>query len=136
MRLKRFVLPFACCLLIGCGGGGPGTGASGSPGAVASAPEVNYAQAIRGSIRQVEDGLKEGGLPVAKGNTESLLEALEGYESNSAAAPHKATYDQIVNTAKELKGMFDSSASKADIEKKINELTALADKLPSGAPPG
>ena len=43
---------------------------------------------------------------------------------------NQATYDKLQAGATELKSMFGKSASKADINKKIDELLALALTLP------
>src|SRR6266511_289517 len=94
-----FLLGLACVLgaSAGCGGGGAG-GASGTPDVKPLDADPNYGQAIRTSILSIPDaGRSEGGMSTVKGNVESLVESLSGYETKGGAA-HKATYEEIEKT--------------------------------------
>lgn len=134
MRLMPYLQGVLVVIVAVTGCSGTGDGASGTPGANVQDAATNYAQAIRGSALSVRDGLREeSGLLTAQGNTESLLEALEGYESNADAKPHLATYDEITNIAKELMGLFDAKSQPAQIRDKIAQLAAAAEKLPGTA---
>lgn len=132
MRTSFAILFLSLTYTISGCGRASGDGASGTPDAKVLDATTNYAQAIRTSALSIRDALREqdGGLESAKGGTESLLEALEGYESNADAAVHKSTYDELAKLAKELKGMFELSAPLQQIQQKINELGAAAEKLP------
>lgn len=134
MRTLSTMLGLGVMILAGIGCSASGVGSSGTPEAEVQDAATNYAQAIRASALSVRDGLREeGGLETAKGNTEALLEALEGYESNPDADPHKATYDELAKTANDLKGLFDAKGPPDRIRELIEQLAATAEKLPGTA---
>jgi hypothetical protein len=61
-----------------------------------------------------------------------LLASLEGYE-RLKLGEHKETYKQIVDKLKALQGELAGSPTKEAVVKSVDEIGALADKLPGQA---
>jgi hypothetical protein len=124
-----YLLTLMLVVIAGCS---TGSGAGGTPEAQTLDAATNFAQAIRLNALSVRNALQEqdAGIEGAKRRTESLLEALDGYESNSDAEPHKAIYADLAKLGQELTQMFEASAPLPEIQKKINELAGAAEKLP------
>jgi len=115
--------------MIGCFGGG-GTGSGGTPGVTPQSAEISYAQAIGHQVLAVRDALQsEGGVSTAQGILESLLEGLEGYESKGGTA-NKEAFSKVESVALEVKKLCDAKAGKAEVQSRVEELVAAAEKLP------
>jgi hypothetical protein len=90
-------------------------------------PVLDYADMVRMMVMDLKNA--EGG---PRGAIDAFAENMEGYESE-ALGDHEATYAAIAKIAQELKSMKDS-ASDAELRAKVDELVALADKLPGESP--
>lgn len=125
-------LILASLVLTTAGCGNSGADANGATDFQVLDAAANYAQSIRNGALSIRSALQErdGGLAGARAGTDSLLEALEGYESKEVAKPNKEVFDEISRLSKELKGLFESKTPLPSIQNKINELTAAAEKLP------
>jgi hypothetical protein len=118
--LNSIMLPGLLVTMVGCG-------ASPTKDPRFVEPSLDYAIFVRTQAM----GLKrpEAGLKLAIDN---FSENLEGFEKKPLGA-HKETVEGIVALAKDLKQMNDRKASEAELQKKVDEITKLAEKLP--APP-
>ena len=65
----------------------------------------------------------------AKSNLSVLMESFDGYVA-STNGPEKDQYAQIQATAKDLLGLYEKSAPKAEIDAKLEQLTTQANALP------
>ena len=124
MRRLLFLLiclPVAAFAGCGDGGGDPTVQAPPEP------PEQQFAAGVKSEVYELNTALKEEG---AEGvDVDGLVESLEEYE-DEAVGEHEATYKSLLEGAQALQKLVNDSGSAADIQKKIDELIALADKLP------
>ena len=105
--------------LLGCNPP-PGGDESGDPAA--------YALDIKTQVTRQLTRAKANPATLADSAT-VLIENLEGYEGQPVGE-HKETYAALLAGCKELKEMCDQSAGAAKIGAKIDEILALAGKLP------
>lgn len=89
-------------------------------------PEIQFATDIRDDLEDLQNA--EGG--IANMDVEVFLENMEDFEEQEVGE-NLETYRSILAGARELKALKDKSATAAELKKKLDELVALADKLPS-----
>ena len=89
-------------------------------------PAADYAKDVKASVLRFVQSTKEN--PKAAGpQAEIFLEQLQGHAKRNVGE-HKATYEQLVQKCKEL-----SESGKRppdEVRKKLDEMAALANKLP------
>lgn len=87
--------------------------------------ETNYSKEIKesvaGFVRSAKENIKTVG-PQA----EIFLEKLQGYSQRPVGA-NKDVYEQLVQKCKEV---ADTAKKSGDVRKKLDEMAALANKLP------
>jgi hypothetical protein len=81
-----------------------------------------YARATKKAVKRFVDSAKESPKAV-KGQAQDLLEKLQAHTSQPVGG-NKAIYEELTAKCKEI-----VSASPADVNKKLDEMTALANKL-------
>jgi hypothetical protein len=121
--MKRLIgasLLVVCVVLGGCRGGEGGR-------TVDVDPVVDYANLVRSMVMQLTQS--EAG---PRREVQYFAENMAEYESE-ALGDYKAIYRQIAAMAEELKSMSES-ASDVQLAAKIQELVAVADKLPGQWP--
>jgi len=91
-------------------------------------PSLDYAMFVRSQVMVLKR--PEGGLKLA---IDMLAENLEGYEKRPLGE-YKPTVDEIAAAAQELKKMKDGGAGTGELQKKVDALVKLAEKLPSPPP--
>jgi hypothetical protein len=123
MRYSWFV--FTAVLIAnacGCSGGGR------SAKKVEGEDPAEYARATKQQVLRFVQVANEN-LRSAGGEAEALLERLQVYTSRPVGE-NKSIYEQLTQTCKELVDAAKRSPGSADVKKKVDELTALANKLP------
>ena len=130
--MQRLAAPFLMlCALVapGCSSGQP----SGRPD-IDAIPEVELrGSSTKASIYEFRAKVKKRGVNAAKQDLPDLIESLEGYEKLKLGE-HKETYKQIVEKLKAFQGTL-ATATKDGAIKAVDEIGALADKLPGKADP-
>ena len=118
----------AAILLAGCGRGQK----SARPD-IDAIPEVELrSAATKRAIYEFRAKVKKRGVAAAKQDLPDLLSSFEGYEKHNLGE-HKETYKQIVEKLKALQGELAGSPTKEAVVKSVDEIGALADKLPGQA---
>jgi hypothetical protein len=113
--LSTFLAGTITALCLGCGGSGP------------PPPETQDSSAYALRIkRTIVEFVAEGKQNPTAAPKEAavLVETLEVYKSQPVGE-HEAVYAELLERCRQL-----SSASGADVRKKLDELAALANKLP------
>ena len=134
MSLGRACCLFASSLLfallaLGCGSGQK----SGRPD-IDAIPEVEIrGAATKAQIYEFRAKVKKRGVSAAKADLPDLIEGLEGYEKLKVSKDYKDTMKQIVDKLRALQSELGSSATKESVTKAVDEIGALADKLPGQA---
>ena len=128
--MKKFLTVLVICVaagwLIGCNGA-----AEERTDMPQESLELQQAKDTRATVEELQDALQGEGVAGLKGSIGDVMEGLEeGYDEPSG--PHKATITSINNGVKELSTLLAGSPSQADVQKKMDELVALAKKLPGG----
>ena len=96
-------------------------------------PEIELrGSADKAQIYEFRAKVKKHGVAAAKANLPDLLASLENYEKLKLGE-HKETYKQIVEKLKALQSELAGSPTKESVNKAVDELGALADKLPGQA---
>jgi hypothetical protein len=133
MSLNRARGLFPLCVLsillvLGCGSGQK----SGRPD-IDAIPEIELrGAATKASLYEFRAKVKKRGVAAAKQDLPDLLSTLEGYE-RLKLGEHKETYKQIVEKLKALESELAGSPTKESVTKAVDEIGALADKLPGTA---
>ena len=114
----------------------PGCGSRGQPSGrpdIDAIPEIERrGAATKADIYEFRAKVRKRGVAAAKQDLPDLLASLEGYE-RLKLGEHKETYKQIVEKLKALQGQLAGSPSKEAVVKAVDEIGALADKLPGKA---
>jgi len=119
----------AAGLLTGCSSGQK----SGRPD-IDAIPEVELRGASdKKELYEFRAKVKKRGVAAAKQDLPDLLASLENYEKFKLGE-HKETYKQIVEKLKAMQADLAGSPSKESVTKYVDEIGALADKLPGTAP--
>jgi len=117
----------AAILLAGCGRGQK----SARPD-IDAIPEVELrSAATKRAIYEFRAKVKKRGVAAAKQDLPDLLSSFEGYEKHNLGE-HKETYKQIVEKLNAMQAGL-GSATKESVTKAVDELGALAAKLPGQA---
>ena len=104
-------------------------GCSGRPAVKAEGNDpAEYARATKQQVLQFVKAAKEAPRS-AGGQAEALLERLQVYPSRPVG-DNQPTYEQLTQKCKELVDVAKRSPGSADVRKKLDELAALASKLP------
>ena len=125
MRWTTLLMLIAMMATMGCGGGEPDRDDFEQIDV-----EIQNAIGMKMDLQGLETTLKSEGVPGLKGELEGLVESFEE-SGEEPEGPHAETYKKIQTSLKELQGMANSGAARAELEKKITELQALGNKLPS-----
>ena len=129
VRVCVFV-PLAILLLatcIGCGGGQK----SGRPDIDAMSKDDIQGSADKAQIYELRAKIKKRGPAAVKQDLPDLIETLSAYEKRPVSAQYKETMKQIVEKLKGLESQL--GGSKDTALKSVDEIAALADKLPGKA---
>jgi hypothetical protein len=118
------------CGSIGCGSGGPPA----REDVLAIPAEEHYGGGVKSTLYELCAKMEKRGVKGAQDALPQVLENMQGYE-NQALGDHAETYRQIDNKLAELDNSLKSSPSVATIKQAVEELRALADKLPGKAEP-
>jgi hypothetical protein len=105
-----------------------GSGCSGSAADRDAKDPAVYARAIKKDVADFVQAAKKRPKTV-KEQAAIFLEKLEAHASHPVG-DHKAIYEQLTQKCKELVAAAKSSPGSAEVTKKLNEMAALADKLP------
>ena len=116
-----------CGILAGCNGAGDTESQLKPP--PRQAPEANYVGLVEGLV----DAYTGEGIDNLKSEAESALEGWEEGDDPALSGPNGETCKQILQGVKDLQTLLGGSPSDADVKKKLDELKALAVKLPGGA---
>lgn len=128
LTVRVLVCGLTALAIFGCGRA-TGTGSGGSPGAQVADPATDLAQSVKSMVHELQRGFTDEGVASVEGNLDSFLESMESLDSTSIGE-HKATYDQLLSLAKELKPMLSANPNPANIQAKIQAMTDAAGKLP------
>jgi hypothetical protein len=116
------------CLIPGCGSRN-----TGAPSPIADPAEANGAS-IKQQVADLQRSLETEGIGGVASNIVGFTENLEGQISAPPAA-HAATYKEILAGARDLARICQGGKpAPATVQKKIDELAALTEKLPGPAP--
>src|SRR5947207_7884312 len=119
-------------LAIGCGSGGQ---KSGRPD-IDAVPEIERRGAgTKAQIYEFRAKVKKHGVSAAKAELPDLLASLEQYEKLKVTKEYKDTMKQIVDKLRALQSDLAGSPTKESVTKSVDEIGALADKLPGQANP-
>ncbi len=103
-------------------------GCSRNPTNLATKDPAYYAQKVKGRVYELVQAVRAN--PKAAGPQGSLLlEELEGYQTQPVG-DHEATYAQLLEKCREL---VEAAKRNASVTQQLNEIKALADKLPGTA---
>ena len=124
MRLMICLMIVSTLGLLGCGGGDP-------PRTDFPQQDIETQNAIgmKSDIDGLMSALKSEGVNALRTDLLGLVESFEE-SGEEPTGPHAETYKSIQSGLKELQSQVDSGASPADLQAKIEELQALAAKLP------
>lgn len=125
IRMRQLVIMVTVSLGIGMLAVGCGSEEKRTDFEVLS-PEIQFATDIRDDLEDLQD--TEGG--IANMNMEVFLENMEEFEEQEVGE-NLEIYRSIHAGAQELKALKDKSATVAELKEKLDDLVALADKLPS-----
>jgi Txe/YoeB family toxin of Txe-Axe toxin-antitoxin module len=89
---------------------------------------AEYARATKQQVLQFVKSAKENPKS-ARGDAEALLERLQVYTSRPVG-DNQAIYEQLVKKCQDLISTAKRSPGSGDVSKKLDELAALANKLP------
>jgi len=89
---------------------------------------AEYARATKQQVLQFVQMANEN-MKSAGGQAEALLERLQVHTTRPVGE-NKTIYEQLTQTCKELVDAAKRSPGSADVKKKVDELAALANKLP------
>jgi len=128
LAIARIAAPLLVACSLGCGSGQ----SSGRPD-LDAVPEIERrGEATKADIYQFRAKVKKRGVGAAKQDLPDLIASLEGYE-RLKLGEHKETYKQIFEKLKALEGDLAGSPTKESVTKAVDEIGALADKLPGTA---
>jgi len=114
--------------LVGCGSGRR----SGRPD-IDAIPEIELrGAATKNALYEFKAKVQKRGLNAAKQDLPDLLENIQAHEKLKLGA-HNATYKELAEKLAALQGELGSSPSKDALLKKIDEICAVAEKLPGTA---
>ena len=125
-------LPVAILLIalsaLGCGSGGPPA----REDVLAIPAEEHYGRTVKDMVYVLCAKMERRGVKGAQEALPEVLENFQGYE-NRALGSHGDTYRQIDTKLKELDASLKGSPTDAAMKQVVEELRALADKLPGKA---
>ena len=128
---RRCCLPLAILLGVatfGCGSGGQ---KSGRPD-IDAIPEAELrGAATKAQLYDFRARVKKRGVAVAKQDLPEILETIEAHD-RLKLGPHNATYKELASKLKTLQAEL-ASASKDAVVKSVDEICAVAAKLPGTA---
>ena len=127
--LSRFVgLLLIGSVLVGCGSGRR----SGRPD-IDAIPEIEHrGGATKNAIYAFRARVKKNGVNAAKQDLPDLLENIEAHQKLKLGE-HVATYKELGDKLKALQGELSGSPSKDAVLKSIDDICAVAEKLPGQA---
>src|SRR5438034_89848 len=115
--------------MITAAGCGSRRQASGRPD-IDAIPEIELrGQADKATLYEFRAKVRKRGVSAAKAELPDLLSSFENYEKLKLGA-HKETYKQIYEKLKALEGTLAGSPTKEAVVKAVDDIGALADKLP------
>jgi hypothetical protein len=118
-------------MALGCGGSGQ---SSGRPD-LDAIPEIERrGEAVKADLYQFRAKVRKRGVNAVKQDLPDLLPTFENYEKLKLGE-HAETYKQIFEKLKALEGSLASSPSKDAVVKAVDEIVAIAEKLPGKADP-
>ena len=85
---------------------------------------------MRTEIESLRTTIDDEGVGALPSGVEGLVENLEGYESAPGASQSAETFAKLKQAAQELKTAAEGSASKQELQAKIDQMLSLADSLP------
>jgi hypothetical protein len=98
-------------------------------------PEIERrGEATKADIYMFRAKVKKRGVNAAKADLPDLIASLENYEKLKLGE-HKETYKQILEKLKALEGVLSGSPTKDAVVKAVDEVVAVAEKLPGKADP-
>ncbi len=120
-RLASLALVLGLCA-VGCGS---------KTDMTLSSPET-YCTAIKAAVYECCATVRTRGAKTAPSDVADAIERLEGYDEKHLGE-HFGTYQKIYEKLTSLKKQLASSPSNADLKQAVDEIIALADKLPGQA---
>ena len=106
---------------------------SGRPEVEDVSAEVHFGAASKAVLYELRAKVRKRGVAAAQQDLPQVLESFEGYEQRKLG-DSTATYKEIVEKLKALEGSLGSASRDAAV-KAVDEIGALADKLPGNANP-
>ncbi len=132
---RKSVYLLGCLLAIApsLAGCGSSSQSSGRPEVEGVSDEVHFGSSSKALLYEFRAKVIKRGVDAAKTDLPALLESFEGYEQRKLG-DSTATYKEIVEKLKALEGSLGSANRDAAV-KAVDEIGALADKLPGKANP-
>jgi hypothetical protein len=112
----------------GCGSGGPPA----REDVLAIPDEEHYGGVVKGRLYELSAKIEKRGVKGAQEALPEMLENMQGYEKQ-ALGDHGDTYRQIDTKLKELDTSLKGSPTPEAMKQAVEELRALANKLPGKA---
>jgi hypothetical protein len=120
MRVTWLLAVSSAVALAGCSGS--------SPKSLDSQDPAKYAQKIKSQVYSFVEEARRN--PRTAGEQAAvLLEELETYQ-NRPVGSHGSIYAQLLQTCQQLVEAAKTAGGKAEVDKKLSEMKALADQLP------
>jgi hypothetical protein len=133
---RRFAAWYAATfLLLAASGPGCGSGQSSGRPDLDAIPEIERrGEAVKADLYAFRAKVKKRGVNAAKQDLPDLIPSFENYEKLKLGE-HKETYKQILEKLKALEATLAGSPSKDAVVKAVDEIVAIAEKLPGKADP-
>lgn len=125
-HLLAVVLTSLCAW--GCGSGAPPA----REDILAIPAEDHFGGSTKGMLYELCAKIEKHGVKGAQQALPEMIENMQGYEKQ-AIGTHGETYQQIDNKLAELDNLVKGSPSNAALKQEVEELRALANKLPGKA---
>jgi len=123
MRFTWLLLAMSLVLpVVGCSGGGKGTAKAEGEDA------AEFARTTKTQVLQFVKAAKEN-TKTAGGQAEALFERLQVYKSRPVGS-NGPVYEEMLQKCKELVDTAKKSPGSGEVTRKLDELAALANKLP------